>query len=229
MRKLARTLGVEAMSLYHHVPDKGAILDGIVAAIYGRIPDDPLPAEAPWTEQLVVAMHRFRAVLLAHPAALPVMATRSVTGVAGLGLIDMLLQSLRAAGLPPMTALTVINCVATYTLGHSLAWSERTTPELPRQDPDLILREVAALPRTEYPGMWWAFGPCLDGEVDPSAIQLDGEREFDLGLRAMLTGLERALREAGQLPAPEPGGSGGPGGLGGSGELAGPATAGDER
>jgi AcrR family transcriptional regulator len=28
MRKLGSELGVEAMSLYHHVPNKGALLDG---------------------------------------------------------------------------------------------------------------------------------------------------------------------------------------------------------
>ena len=33
MRKLARELGVEAMSLYNHVANKDAILDGIVEVV----------------------------------------------------------------------------------------------------------------------------------------------------------------------------------------------------
>ena len=37
MRKLAQELGVEAMSLYHHVANKDDILDGIVDVVFGEI------------------------------------------------------------------------------------------------------------------------------------------------------------------------------------------------
>ena len=37
MRALARHLGVEAMSLYHHVADKDALLDGMVDVVFGEI------------------------------------------------------------------------------------------------------------------------------------------------------------------------------------------------
>ena len=36
MRRLAADLGVEAMSLYHHLPGKEALLDGLVDARRGR-------------------------------------------------------------------------------------------------------------------------------------------------------------------------------------------------
>ena len=46
MRRLAEELGVEAMSLYHHVPNKDAILDGMVDQIFEEI---TLPSPAlPW-------------------------------------------------------------------------------------------------------------------------------------------------------------------------------------
>ena len=35
MRKLAQELGVEAMSLYHHVANKDDILDGLVHVVFG--------------------------------------------------------------------------------------------------------------------------------------------------------------------------------------------------
>ena len=44
MRKLAQELGVEAMSLYHHVANKDDILDGIVDLVFGEI---ELPAGEP--------------------------------------------------------------------------------------------------------------------------------------------------------------------------------------
>src|ERR1035437_6355843 len=37
MRRLGQELGVEAMSLYNHVADKGDILDGIVDLVFGQI------------------------------------------------------------------------------------------------------------------------------------------------------------------------------------------------
>lgn len=196
MRKIGRRLGVEAMSLYHHVPDKAAIVDGIVAAIYAEIPADDLPVDAPWTEQLAVGMSRFRAVLLRHPAAVPLVVTRSVTGVAGMRLLDALLQLLRRAGFDSQTAISVINCAAAFTSGHCLAWSERSTPEFPRPGPEQTLHQVAALPAAQYPGVWWALGPCLDGSAPTDGVGLASEAEFELGLRALLDGLNRSLRPA---------------------------------
>ena len=37
MRKLAQSLGVEAMSLYHHVRNKNDILDGMVDMVFAEI------------------------------------------------------------------------------------------------------------------------------------------------------------------------------------------------
>ena len=37
MRSLARHLGIEAMSLYHHVANKEALLDGMVDVVFGEI------------------------------------------------------------------------------------------------------------------------------------------------------------------------------------------------
>jgi len=75
MRRLARDLHVEAMSLYHHFRNKDAILDGISAAIVSemRLPD-PLPDD--WIELLVGLVDAFRRALLAHPNAVPIMLGR---------------------------------------------------------------------------------------------------------------------------------------------------------
>ena len=37
MRKLGEALGVEAMSLYNHVANKGDLLDGMVDLVFGEI------------------------------------------------------------------------------------------------------------------------------------------------------------------------------------------------
>ena len=52
MRRLGQELGVEAMSLYHHVANKDDILDGIVDIVFSEI--DLPPTSTDWR----TAMHR---------------------------------------------------------------------------------------------------------------------------------------------------------------------------
>ncbi len=65
MRKLAETLGVEAMSLYNHVPSKDAVLDGIVELVLDEV---VLPAdEEDWDgaiRRCAVSAHE---ALMRHP------------------------------------------------------------------------------------------------------------------------------------------------------------------
>lgn len=42
MRRLARALGVDPMSLYHHVPTKDALLGSVAAAHFARLDDVPV-------------------------------------------------------------------------------------------------------------------------------------------------------------------------------------------
>ncbi|MEY3015650.1 MAG: hypothetical protein RIT45_4385 [Pseudomonadota bacterium] len=65
MRKIAEQLGVEAMSLYHYVANKDAILDGLVDAVFAEI-DAPRPGE-PWREAIARRCRSAREVLLRHP------------------------------------------------------------------------------------------------------------------------------------------------------------------
>jgi len=65
MRKLAADLGVNPMSLYHHVENKAALLDGLtrlVAAGANEVAVGP----GTWQEQLHRLAYEFRALSLAH-------------------------------------------------------------------------------------------------------------------------------------------------------------------
>src|SRR3712207_8923049 len=58
MRKLGADLGVEAMSLYNHVPNKDALLDGMVEVLLGEL---EVPSEkAGWEERVREAYRGFR-------------------------------------------------------------------------------------------------------------------------------------------------------------------------
>lgn len=51
MRELARELEVVPMSIYHHIPNKNALLERVVDAVLGSIPT-PAPRREVWAEQM---------------------------------------------------------------------------------------------------------------------------------------------------------------------------------
>src|SRR5664279_6137387 len=72
MRKLGTALGVEAMSLYNHIPSKAALLDGIHERILLSL--DPPPNARNWQTFARHQAHALHRALLAHPHANSVIA-----------------------------------------------------------------------------------------------------------------------------------------------------------
>src|SRR3954447_6154084 len=87
MRRLAEDLHVEAMSIYHHLPNKDAILEGLVELSFSEIEHEvggfapPLEASAApgsWQAALRARILAARGVLLRHPWVPGVMESRAV-------------------------------------------------------------------------------------------------------------------------------------------------------
>lgn len=95
MRKLAKELGVEAMSLYYHLPNKDAILQGMIDRVFDAI---ELPEGSDWQEGMRRRARSTRAVLLAHPWALGLMDACTQPGEATLRHHDAVLGCLFDAG-----------------------------------------------------------------------------------------------------------------------------------
>lgn len=66
MRRLASEVGVEAASLYHHIPNKDALLDGALIRMRAemRLPD-PIPED--WKDLMEAIFVEYARVLAAHP------------------------------------------------------------------------------------------------------------------------------------------------------------------
>ena len=78
MRALAGRLGVEAMSLYHHVDGKEGLLDAMVDAVFGEM---HLPVVGgDWRTELRARSVSGRAVLLQHRWAVGLMDSRRSPG-----------------------------------------------------------------------------------------------------------------------------------------------------
>ncbi len=99
MRAVAAELGVEAMSLYWHVPGKDALLDGVVELVLGEV-DSGQGAVTTWQESFVSFAHTFRGVLRHHPNVVQLVASRPMTAyIVGRGdRLERALGLLEAAG-----------------------------------------------------------------------------------------------------------------------------------
>ena len=97
MRRLAGALRVEAMSLYKHVANKGALLDLIVARV---LRDLTLPREnAAWDLRIRQLASELRRLANDHPHVFPLLATRVPTSPHAYAPLEALLKALQDAGL----------------------------------------------------------------------------------------------------------------------------------
>ena len=100
MRKVADELDVEPMSLYYHVANKAAILDGVVETLVGDIEDalgrlDPLPDTTDWRTALRRRILTARDVMLRHRWAPALFESRTDVGPAMMRYYDGVLGHLR--------------------------------------------------------------------------------------------------------------------------------------
>jgi len=121
MRRLARDLGVEAMSLYHHVPNKEALLDGVVElALTAQAPAAP-PATDDWRTTITAAVCGFRRALIAHPNVLPHMSTHPPSSPEASAMyINGPLAYLVAHGFPDRDAAELFEAFFALSFGHAL-------------------------------------------------------------------------------------------------------------
>lgn len=143
MRRVAHELGVEAMSLYHHVPNKEALLDGVVDEVFAAIalPD---PTHADWRRALRDRASSARAVLARHSWALGLMDSRRNPGPATLRHHDAVLGVLRGAGFTLAMSAHAVSLIDSYVYGHVLQESQLPvmTPEDVHEVAGTILEDL---------------------------------------------------------------------------------------
>jgi AcrR family transcriptional regulator len=188
MRRLAEALGVEAMSLYHHVPSKQHILDGMVEAVFAEI--ELPPDNLDWKPAMRLRAESVRAALTRHPWAISIMESRRSPGPATLRHHDAVIGCCRKAGFSIAMAAHAFSVLDSYIYGFVL--QEVNLPFDSSDSMDEMLDEIM---------------PDLSAEDYPHLVELttrhilqpgyDHAEEFDHGLGLILDGLEAQVRKAG--------------------------------
>jgi AcrR family transcriptional regulator len=188
MRKLAKELGVEAMSLYNHVANKDDLLDGMVDIVFGEI-DAPSPG-GDWKAELRKRAVSTREALNRHRWAIGEMEGRTTHGPNNLRLHDAVLGCLRAAGFSVEMTVHAYSVQDAYIYGFVLQQSDMSseTPEDFAAEARRQMRDYAAA-LADYPHLVEVVG----GYVAESGY--DYEAEFLFGLDVVLDRLEQLLGE----------------------------------
>ncbi len=187
MRKLAHELGVEAMSLYHHVANKDGILNGIVDVVFSEI--DLPSGEADWKAAMRQRAISVREALLRHPWATGLMESRSAPGPTTLRHHDAVLGILRNAGFSIELAAHAYSLLDSYIYGFALQEANLPfkTPEELTAVGETILGHLSA---DEYPHFTEM---AVQHALQPG---YDYGNEYLYGLDLILEGLDRARETA---------------------------------
>lgn len=184
MRNVGKELGVEAMSLYHHIANKEALLDALVDRIFADI---ALPEPGrPWREAMRDRAASARAVLARHPWALGLLDSRPTPGPALLRHHDTVLGCLRGAGFPIALTAHAISVIDAYVYGFVL--TESSLPFQAEGEVEAVAGGLLdALPAGEYPHLAELI---VEHALAPGYDYAD---EFGYGLELVLDGLEERL------------------------------------
>ena len=186
MRKLGQELGVDAMSLYHHVQNKDEILDGIVDVVVAEI--DVTTTGTDWKvtmRQLVMAA---RVVMLRHPWAPRVIESRTDPGPATMRYMESVLAILRGGGFSLDLAHHAMHVLGSRVLGFNQDLYDDS--DAGRDSP-----EMAALVRQMEDRYPYIAELALAVSHEGGLGGCDDDVEFAFGLDLILDGLER-LRAA---------------------------------
>lgn len=183
IRKLAEALDTKPMTIYHHLPSKDAILDGILDRVFAEI--DRPPTDLDWKPAMRHRCRSAREALSRHPWAAPLMESRTHPGPETLGHHDAVIGCLRRGGLSLAMTAHAYALLDSYVYGFAL--QEAGLPATGGPDmAELAEAIVEPLPDGAY--------PHLTELTTQHVLQpgYDFRHEFDFGLDLVLDGLERA-------------------------------------
>lgn len=182
MRSLGNTLGVEAMSLYKHVSNKDDLLDGMVDMVIGEF---TLPAiGGDWKKAMRQRGLSAHEVLMRHPWATLLIASRMNVGPAMFRYIDATLGCLREAGFSHALADHGWNALDSYIYGFTL--QQLNFPIEPSEYSSAARAFLPMIPADKFPYLHSGTRVVAEGKHD-------GINDIRFGLDLILDGLERLL------------------------------------
>lgn len=130
MRGIGTELGASAMAIYRYFDSKEALFDAVQARIVAEIP--PLSSSGDWRVAIERLARSFRAVLRAHPRAIPLFSRPAAT-YDTFERLEEAVGILERAGFSAEDALNAFQVTLAFIVGHAL-WQYTPDGERPVDD-----------------------------------------------------------------------------------------------
>ncbi|MGX6607143.1 TetR/AcrR family transcriptional regulator C-terminal domain-containing protein [Micromonosporaceae bacterium Da 78-11] len=196
MRRLAAELGVEAMSLYYHLPGKEGLLDGLAGAVVEEIHGAVRLATTTgdWRTALRQRCLAAREVMMRHPWAPGLLGSRPTIPTGLYGYYDEIVATLVDGGFSYRLAHRALHAFGTLVLGFA---QEIFSPAAAGGSTDVAAAEadLAAMAAT-VPHLTAMVIAEAHDVLDPTLGWCDSQVEFEFTVDLLLAGLEQAARSA---------------------------------
>jgi AcrR family transcriptional regulator len=189
MRAVAAELGAAVMSLYNHVPNKAALLEGVAEHVVARMDLGELGDRGDrgedWKERARALVRAFRKVAHDYPRCMTIVLTHKIDTPVALRPAERALELADAAGFDGPTSVRAMRALLAYALGAQM-------------------REVGAVKMLDHLEHASAAAYArLDPERFPRVVALapelsrqDPETDFEFGLDLLIQALDGLPRRA---------------------------------
>jgi len=194
MRRLAAELNVEAMSLYYHLRDKEALLDGVVETVIAEIDAavgrlDTNGGGKDWRTRLRQQFLVARQVMLRHPWVPGLLGSRRTIPAGVYAYYDGIVGTLVGAGFSYHLAHRALHAFGSLPLGFA---QELFSPAASggSLEADTAEADLAAMAEA-MPHLTAMVAAEVHDVTDPTLGWCDSQIEFEFTLDLLLNGLER--------------------------------------
>lgn len=198
MRRIASDLGVEAMSLYHHVPSKNALLDGLVESLAVAIMSECAALEidnrGDWRAEVRARSLAARRVMIAHPWGPALITSRAAIPMEIQVLFEAVLAAMIRGGLSYRVAHRGMHALSSMVLGFVQEPFSAPAGDAPQDAPPLDEAMIATMADV-FPHTAAMVAAELHDEGDATLGWCDTQTEFEFTLGLLLDGLDRAASE----------------------------------
>jgi TetR/AcrR family transcriptional regulator, tetracycline repressor protein len=189
MRRLGAELGVNPMSIYHHLPGKDAVISGLVELVFSGM-RVRYSNGSPWQDQVRAWAETYRDLVRSHPnLVLEIVSSAAAVTEAVLLVNEPLYAALDEAGLPPAEVVVVADSVVDFV--HGFAIAEGAQPPGHPFDRRELLERLETGTATVLPTMRRVFRALTADEA-----RYDFDQGFDAGLGILLKGIEASAVDA---------------------------------
>ena len=185
MRSLATALGVDPMAIYHHIPNKAALIVGLYNTVLAELIPTTSSNES-WRDGLKTLARQYRDLALRHPKLFPSLIASNDNTANAYRAFERLYGLMLETGLSPEKVVHASEAFFAFITGFALIEIHEASAPADQS----ALESFAQVDQRDYPNITRLMAVMSNADV---------QAKFEFGLELFMSGLEQTLeRDPGQ-------------------------------